>query len=92
VVLLILIPLLSPNSSKGGVGFQAIAEAMGMAAVKAVAAITAIIAGGRLVSCLFIHFILRVYLMRNLHKLFVDSQLNAHHMHVCVISAACLTF
>lgn len=48
VVLLILIPLLSPNSSKGGVGFQAIAEAMGMAAVKAVAAITAIIAGGRL--------------------------------------------
>ncbi|GJN25997.1 hypothetical protein PR202_gb13888 [Eleusine coracana subsp. coracana] len=31
------------------VGFQAIAEAMGMAAVKAVAAITAIIAGGRLV-------------------------------------------
>nr|ADT92192.1 putative potassium efflux system family protein [Zea mays] len=30
------------------VGFQAIAEAMGMAAVKAVAAITAIIAGGRL--------------------------------------------
>ncbi|AQK47367.1 K(+) efflux antiporter 2 chloroplastic [Zea mays] len=48
VVLLILIPLISPNSSKGGVGFQAIAEAMGMAAVKAVAAITAIIAGGRL--------------------------------------------
>lgn len=48
VVLLILIPLISPNSSKGGVGFQAIAEAMGMAAVKAIAAITAIIAGGRL--------------------------------------------
>ncbi|XP_062227175.1 K(+) efflux antiporter 2, chloroplastic [Phragmites australis] len=48
VVLLILIPLISPNSSKGGVGFQAIAEAMGLAAVKAVAAITAIIAGGRL--------------------------------------------
>nr|CAB3488718.1 unnamed protein product [Digitaria exilis] len=48
VVLLILIPLISPNSSKGGIGFQAIAEAMGMAAVKAVAAITAIIAGGRL--------------------------------------------
>ncbi|XP_024380474.1 K(+) efflux antiporter 2, chloroplastic isoform X2 [Physcomitrium patens] len=48
VVLLILIPLLSPNSSKGGVGFQAIAEALGLAAVKAVAAITVIIAGGRL--------------------------------------------
>ncbi|XP_024388628.1 K(+) efflux antiporter 2, chloroplastic isoform X2 [Physcomitrium patens] len=48
VVLLILIPLLSPNSSKGGVGFQAIAEALGLAAVKAVVAITAIIAGGRL--------------------------------------------
>ncbi|XP_026401286.1 K(+) efflux antiporter 2, chloroplastic-like [Papaver somniferum] len=48
VVLLILIPLISPNSSKGGVGFQAIAEALGVAAVKAVVAITAIIAGGRL--------------------------------------------
>lgn len=48
VVLLILIPLLSPNSSKGGVGFQAIAEALGLAAVKAVVAISAIIAGGRL--------------------------------------------
>lgn len=32
------------------VGFQAIAEALGLAAVKAVVAITAIIAGGRLVS------------------------------------------
>uniref|UniRef100_A0A0E0H7T2 aspartate kinase n=1 Tax=Oryza nivara TaxID=4536 RepID=A0A0E0H7T2_ORYNI len=32
----------------GEVGFQAITEAMGMAAVKAIAAITAIIAGGRL--------------------------------------------
>jgi len=32
------------------VGFQAIAEALGMAAVKAAVAITAIIAGGRLVS------------------------------------------
>lgn len=30
-------------------GFQAIAEALGLAAVKAVVAITAIIAGGRLV-------------------------------------------
>ncbi|THG22918.1 hypothetical protein TEA_026965 [Camellia sinensis var. sinensis] len=50
VVLLILIPLISPNSSKGGVGFQAIAEALGLAAVKAIVAITAIIAGGRLVS------------------------------------------
>ncbi|KAK6918414.1 Regulator of K+ conductance, N-terminal [Dillenia turbinata] len=48
VVLLILIPLISPNSSKGGVGFQAIVEALGLAAVKAVAAIAAIIAGGRL--------------------------------------------
>ncbi|KAL9303929.1 hypothetical protein ACSQ67_021192 [Phaseolus vulgaris] len=78
VVLLILIPLISPNSSKGGqeiiydkgvlissipstlnmgvlycledmhVGFQAIAEALGLAAVKAVVAIAAIIAGGRL--------------------------------------------
>ncbi|KAL7002510.1 K(+) efflux antiporter 2, chloroplastic [Sarracenia purpurea var. burkii] len=48
VVLLILLPLISPNSSKGGVGFQAIAEALGLAAVKAIVAITAIIAGGRL--------------------------------------------
>jgi hypothetical protein len=32
------------------VGFQAIAEALGLAGVKAVVAITAIIAGGRLVS------------------------------------------
>ncbi|XP_030533561.1 K(+) efflux antiporter 2, chloroplastic [Rhodamnia argentea] len=48
VVLLILIPLISPNSSKGGVGVQAIAEALGLAAVKAIVAITAIIAGGRL--------------------------------------------
>ncbi|VFR03669.1 unnamed protein product [Cuscuta campestris] len=48
VVLLILIPLISPNSSKGGVGFQAIAEALGLAGVKAIVAITAIIAGGRL--------------------------------------------
>ncbi|CAA7403385.1 unnamed protein product [Spirodela intermedia] len=48
VVLLILIPLISPNSSKGGVGFQAIAEALGLAAVKAMVAISAIIAGGRL--------------------------------------------
>ncbi|XP_057805572.1 K(+) efflux antiporter 2, chloroplastic-like [Salvia miltiorrhiza] len=48
VVLLILIPLISPTSSKGGVGFQAIAEALGVAAVKAVVAISVIIAGGRL--------------------------------------------
>ncbi|KAL0428901.1 UNVERIFIED_CONTAM: K(+) efflux antiporter 2, chloroplastic [Sesamum radiatum] len=48
VVLLILIPLISPSSSKGGVGFLAIAEALGLAAVKAVVAISAIIAGGRL--------------------------------------------
>ncbi|KAK8474821.1 hypothetical protein V6N12_065879 [Hibiscus sabdariffa] len=48
VVLLILIPLISPNSSKGGVGFRAIAEALGLAAVKAAVAISAIVAGGRL--------------------------------------------
>ncbi|KAL9285237.1 K(+) efflux antiporter 2 [Arabidopsis thaliana] len=48
VVLLILIPLISPNSSKGGIGFQAIAEALGLAAIKAAVAITGIIAGGRL--------------------------------------------
>ncbi|XP_074326182.1 K(+) efflux antiporter 1, chloroplastic-like isoform X2 [Apium graveolens] len=48
VVLLILIPLISPNSSKGGVGFQAISEALGLAGLKAVIAISAIIAGGRL--------------------------------------------
>ncbi|GLT79607.1 hypothetical protein SLA2020_510900 [Shorea laevis] len=48
VVLLILIPLVSPNSSKGGIGFRAIAEALGLAAVKAAIAIAAIIAGGRL--------------------------------------------
>ncbi|XP_039048264.1 K(+) efflux antiporter 2, chloroplastic-like [Hibiscus syriacus] len=48
VVLLILIPLISPNSSKGGVGFRAIVEALGLAAVKASVGITAIIAGGRL--------------------------------------------
>ncbi|KAI3741288.1 hypothetical protein L1987_58960 [Smallanthus sonchifolius] len=48
VVLLILIPLISPNSSKGGIGFYAIAEALGLAAVKAIVAISAIIAGGRL--------------------------------------------
>ncbi|GMI99037.1 K+ efflux antiporter 2 [Hibiscus trionum] len=48
VVLLILIPLISPNSSKGGIGFRAIAEALGLAAVKAAVAISAIIAGGRL--------------------------------------------
>ncbi|MCO5583419.1 hypothetical protein L7F22_037330 [Adiantum nelumboides] len=48
VVLLILLPLISPSSSKGGVGFQAIAEALGVAAVKGVVAIAAIIAGGRL--------------------------------------------
>lgn len=34
------------------VGFQAIAEALGLAAVKAVAAISTIIAGGRMVSVL----------------------------------------
>ncbi|KAF8659978.1 hypothetical protein HU200_058061 [Digitaria exilis] len=40
---------MQPSSNYSfSIGFQAIAEAMGMAAVKAVAAITAIIAGGRL--------------------------------------------
>ncbi|KAL1809341.1 hypothetical protein ACET3Z_026331 [Daucus carota] len=48
VVLLILIPLISPNSSKGGIGFLAIAEALGIAGLKAIVAISAIIAGGRL--------------------------------------------
>ncbi|KAH7848951.1 hypothetical protein Vadar_010719 [Vaccinium darrowii] len=61
VVLLILIPLISPNSSKGGVGFQAIAEALGLAAVKAIVAITAIIAGGRL-------------LLRPIYKQIADNQ------------------
>ncbi|KAK7274515.1 hypothetical protein RIF29_15607 [Crotalaria pallida] len=61
VVLLILIPLISPNSSKGGVGFQAIAEALGLAAVKASVAITAIIAGGRL-------------LLRPIYKQIADNQ------------------
>ncbi|TYI73934.1 hypothetical protein E1A91_D07G164000v1 [Gossypium mustelinum] len=48
VVLLILIPLISPNSSKGEIGFRAIAEALGLAVVKAAVSITTIIAGGRL--------------------------------------------
>ncbi|KAL8166971.1 hypothetical protein V2J09_008470 [Rumex salicifolius] len=48
VVLLILIPLLSPNSSQGEVDFQAIIKALGIAALKAIVAIAAIIAGGRL--------------------------------------------
>lgn len=39
--------VLSPSFQ---IGFQAIAEALGLAAVKAVVAISAIIAGGRLVS------------------------------------------
>lgn len=39
------------------VGFQAIAEALGLAAVKAVVAISAIIAGGRLVSIIFVRHI-----------------------------------
>lgn len=53
------------------VGFQAIAEALGVAAVKAAVAITAIIAGGRLVrilirfhpSILFILVILVILLL-----------------------------
>lgn len=42
--------LLNMQSALFQVGFQAIAEALGVAAVKAAVAITAIIAGGRLVS------------------------------------------
>ncbi|KAI3693942.1 hypothetical protein L1987_76898 [Smallanthus sonchifolius] len=61
VVLLILIPLISPNSSKGGIGFFAIAEALGLAAVKALVAISAIIAGGRL-------------LLRPIYKQIADMQ------------------
>ncbi|XP_052193091.1 K(+) efflux antiporter 2, chloroplastic-like [Diospyros lotus] len=61
VVLLILIPLISPNSSKRGVGFQAIAEALGLAAVKAISAIAAIIAGGHL-------------LLRPLYKQIAENQ------------------
>ena len=38
------------------IGFQAIAEALGLAAVKAAVAITAIIAGGRLVSLRYFNF------------------------------------
>lgn len=37
------------------IGFQAIAEALGLAAVKALVAIAAIIAGGRLVGHALIH-------------------------------------
>ncbi|KAK5819011.1 hypothetical protein PVK06_023967 [Gossypium arboreum] len=48
VVLLILIPLISPNSSKGEIGFRAIAESLGLAVVKAAVSITTIIADGRL--------------------------------------------
>eukprot|EP00897_Mesotaenium_endlicherianum_P006963 jgi/Mesen1/6295/ME000325S05430 len=47
VVLLILIPLVSPKSSRGA-GFGAIASALGVAAMKAVVSIGGIIAGGRL--------------------------------------------
>ncbi|KAE8701009.1 K(+) efflux antiporter 1 [Hibiscus syriacus] len=47
VVLLILIPLISPNSSKGGIGFRAIAEALDWLLLGS-SAIAAIIAGGRL--------------------------------------------
>ncbi|GJP56746.1 hypothetical protein CLOM_g15798 [Closterium sp. NIES-68] len=50
VVLLILIPLLAPSSSSadGSVGLTAIAQALGLAAMKAVVAIAGIFAGGRL--------------------------------------------
>lgn len=48
VVLLMLIPLLAPSDS-GAAGMSQIAKALGLAAVKAVVCITAIIAGGRVV-------------------------------------------
>lgn len=47
VVLLMLIPLLAPSEG-GALGLQKIAKALGVAAVKAVATIVAIVAGGRL--------------------------------------------
>ncbi|KAK2976549.1 hypothetical protein RJ640_023787 [Escallonia rubra] len=71
VVLLILIPLISPNSSKGGIGFQAIAEALGLAAVKAIVAISAIIAGGRL-------------LLRPIYKQIAENQ-NAEIFSACTL-------
>lgn len=42
------------------VGFQAIAEALGLAGLKAIVAISAIIAGGRLVTFHFVKIILKV--------------------------------
>ena len=48
VIIIYLVFLCNTNLSFQ-VGFQAIAEALGLAAVKAVVAISAIIAGGRLV-------------------------------------------
>lgn len=49
VIIIYLVFLCNTNLSFQ-VGFQAIAEALGLAAVKAVVALSAIIAGGRLVS------------------------------------------
>ncbi|PNW84079.1 hypothetical protein CHLRE_04g220200v5 [Chlamydomonas reinhardtii] len=48
VVLLMLIPLLAPSPDGSSGGFARIAQALGLAAVKAVVAIVGIIAGGRL--------------------------------------------
>ncbi|KAG2488128.1 hypothetical protein HYH03_013274 [Edaphochlamys debaryana] len=48
VVLLMLIPLLAPTPDGASQGFAKIAQALGLAAVKAVVAIVGIIAGGRL--------------------------------------------
>ncbi|GIL80514.1 hypothetical protein Vretifemale_9703, partial [Volvox reticuliferus] len=48
VVLLMLIPLLAPSPDGSSGGFARIAQALALAAVKAVAAIVGIIAGGRL--------------------------------------------
>ncbi|KAF5953334.1 hypothetical protein HYC85_006190 [Camellia sinensis] len=72
VVLLILMPLISPNSSGGGVGFQAIAEALGLAAVKAIVAIAAIIAGGHLASS--IHSYANFQLLRLIYKQVAENQ------------------
>jgi hypothetical protein len=48
VVLLMLIPLLAPDPSGASTGMAQIAQALGLAAVKAVACIVGIIAGGRI--------------------------------------------
>jgi hypothetical protein len=57
------------------VGFQAIAEALGLAAVKAAVAITAIIAGGRLVSVLKIDMRGLITTTSNYYYIILDLQL-----------------